>query len=141
MGDENFVKLYVCLYYRWNIYSEEVRNLPIHFWYVTFHMIKTLPVMRWQEALEPQAELIGQLTHPEIFKEYKKIKNQIDSQTKSGSPINTTIQTDKHITAFASTTVKYDPKKGLIDQNGNIVVSKEKYDKTMKLDDGLVISF
>ena len=139
MGDDNFVKLYVCLHNRWNPYSDEVKNIPTHYWISAFYMLRHQVIIRWKESLEPHAELIGQLTHPEIFKEYKKYKDSMERKRKEGKPLDVTISTDKGTMSHAIADVHYDPLKGLVDFNGKIVVPKGKFDEKSQMD-GIALS-
>lgn len=104
-------------------------------------MIRNQSIIDWKEGLEPQAELIGQLTHPEIYKEYIKFKEKIKEKKEKGEPINVTIKTEKGVSAYSQTEHKYDPNKGLIDANGNIIIPKEKFAKMMHFEQGVPISF
>lgn len=117
-----------------------MKKLPIHYWFTTYTMIRQQVIAQWKDSFEPQAELIGQLTHPEIFKEYRKMKDKIEKQKEEGKPINVSISTNKGISSYAETDTHYDPNKGLVDKNGRIIIPKEKYDKVMRLD-GIAISF
>jgi len=143
VGDENFLKLYVCLHNKWNPYSEDIKSIPMHYWLISFHMIRQQNiVMNWKESLEPHAELIGQLTHPEIFQEYKKMKDKIERKKQDGAPVDITTSTDTGTSSYAETDYHYDPIKGLVDANGKIAIPKERFDETMRIDGvGIPVSY
>ena len=103
-------------------------------------MIRQKSFNEWKEHFEPHAELIGQLTHPEIYKEYRKFRDKIAEKKSKGKPIDITIPTEKGSASYAATDSKYDPQKGLVDAKGNIIVPKEKFEKMMHLD-GIPVSF
>lgn len=100
-------------------------------------MLQQQPKMDWKEALEPQAELIGQLIKPEIFKEYKKFKDKIDEKKKRGEPID--ISEKGGYKGYAETSTRYDPEKGIVDENGRILIPKHKMKKMLDLD-GIAIT-
>jgi hypothetical protein len=58
VGDDNFIKLYVCLHNRWNPYTDEIKQIPTHYWLMAFYMLRQQPMLDWKNAFEPQAELI-----------------------------------------------------------------------------------
>jgi len=93
----------------------------------------------WDHMLKPQAELIGQITNPDVFKQYldytkklekEKIENKGEITTSHEGTVSISAATDAH----------YDPEFGLIDGNGNVIIPKERYDKLIGLG-GVAVSF
>lgn len=140
MGDYNFMKYYVCLHNKWNPYSDEVKKIPTQYWITTYGMITQESIMTWKEKLEPQAELIGQLCKPEVFKQYITMKKQLEEKKKKGEPLEASYQDGSKKVTHAIADTHYDPTKGLVDSNGKIIIPKEKYDKMLDLD-GVAVSY
>jgi len=96
-------------------------------------MLKLQTTRNWKEGLEPQAELIGSIVKPEVFKEYLKIKNRISQNRKKD-------YVEKDGTGgYTEADAHYDPNKGLLDKNGKVLIPKEEYEKMTHLD-GIAIS-
>jgi hypothetical protein len=140
VGDDNFIKLYVCLHNKWNPYSDEVKAMPTHYWLTTFYMLRQQPMINWKEALEPQAELIGNLIKPEIYQEYKKIKDRREKAKKRAKEGQFAESIDQGgLSGYAEADTYYDPSKGLMNSKGKVLIPKEEYMKMMHLD-GFAIS-
>ena len=139
MGDD-FVKLYVCLYNKWNPYSKEVEDIPWIYWTLAFNMIQVRFKTDWDHKILPHAEMIGQLTHPEIFTEYKKQKDRIDKRDnlKTGQDYYET--TPDGIEGGGIANAHYDPRLGLVDETGKILIPKEKYEQMLGME-GVAISW
>jgi len=116
-------------------------KLPSHYWILQLYMIRMEPLLNWRNSWEPQAELIGQLTHPEIYKDYIKFKEKIKEKKDKNEPVDVSIKTEKGVASYSETKYRYDPNRGLVDADGNIIVPKEKFDKTMHLEQGINISY
>ena len=139
MGDE-FIKIYVCLHNKWNPYSEENKNMPVTYWVTAFNFIRLQKKDEWDNLYKPLAEMIGQLTHPDIYKEYEKIKNKqagIDDMEVNKDYYK---ETSGGRSGGGTAGAKFDPVKGLVDMNGNVIVSKEQYQNSIGLD-GVAISY
>jgi hypothetical protein len=139
VGDD-FMKFYVCMENRWNPYSEEVRNIPWIYWVLAFNFLQVKAKFNWESVMLPHAEAIGQLTHPEIYKEYAKIKKnreKIDGTNAGDSFYEENLQ---GISGGGASNARYDPTKGLIDLEGNVVIPKDKYEDMLGLD-GVAISW
>lgn len=96
--------------------------------------------MNWKEQLEPQAELIGQLCKPEVYKQYATMKKQIEEKKKKGEPLEASYQDGGKKVTHAIADTHYDPMKGLVDSKGEVLIPKEKYDKMLNLG-GVAISY
>lgn len=140
MDDYDFMKYYVCLHNHWNPYSDEIKKLPAHFWIASYGMLIQHKIMYWRESLEPQAELIGQLCKPEVYKQYITMKKQIEEKKKKGEPLEVSYSDGKTRVSHAVADTYYDPHKGLIDDKGNILIPKDRYDKMLNLD-GIAVSY
>lgn len=95
----------------------------------------------WENFYQPQAELIGQISNPEVYKYYYDQKKQIEQQKKDGKvkgEFSYTSDGTKTTTAEANS--HYDPQLGLVDDKGKVIVSKEDYDKILGLD-GVMASY
>jgi len=86
------MKYYVCLRNKWNPYSNEVEQLPVHYWVTMYGMLTQESIMNWKEKMEPHAELVGQLCKPEIFKQYISMKKQLEEKKKKGEPLEASYQ-------------------------------------------------
>jgi len=140
VGDE-FVKLFVCTHNKWNPYSKEIKNIPPLYWSVAFSFIKMHSKQSWDEHYKPQAELIGQIANPEIYKIYadhvKETERIEESETKSGE-YKTDIGDKTRVSA--TTDAHFDPAVGLVDGNGKLLIPKDKYEEMVGLD-GVAISY
>ena len=140
MGDYNFIKYYVCLHNKWNPYSDDIKKIPTHYWMAAYGMISQGIVMNWKEQLEPQAELIGQLCKPEVYKQYITMKKQMEDKKKKGAPLEASYQDGNTKVTHAVADTHYDPTKGLVSEKGDVLIPKDKYDKMLKLD-GVAVSY
>lgn len=138
VGDE-FIKLYVCTYYGWNPYSEEIRRTPYFYWTLAYIFIQMHRRQQWDHMLKPQAELIGQITNPDVFKQYHEFMKQVEKE-KGKNKGEIVISQEGGVTVSAATDAHYDPALGLVDGKGNIIIPKERYDKLMGLG-GVAVSF
>jgi len=121
---------------KWNPYSEEYQNMPWIYWVLAFNFLQIKTQFDWTNTMLPHAELIGQLTHPEIFQEYKKIKKR--AQIEEGADYYK--DSADGIEGGGSANARYDPNVGLVDMKGNVIIPKEKYDQMFGLD-GVAISY
>jgi len=103
-------------------------------------MIRMQHNVNWKEALEPQAELIGQLIKPEIYKQYRSMKEQMEKKKKAGEPLDVSYQDGKTRVSHAVADTRYDDNLGLIDANGNVLIPKEKYKEMLENFSGAAIS-
>lgn len=127
------------MYNKWNPYSKEVQDIPFVYWILAFNFLQVKSNYDWKNYMLPHAEMIGQLTHPEIFKEYareKKKHEKIDSRKKGEDYYQSTRE---GIEGGGISNARYDPQKGLIDENGTVIIPKEKYNEMLGLD-GIAIS-
>ena len=131
MGDENFAKYFVCLHNNWDPYSEQVKRLPSHFWIISFYMLQMKPIVNWKQVLEPHAELIGQLTHPDIYQQYNKLKKDYREKEKRGLPKQSSITVGNRTINQTVADAHYDISKGLVDADGNVIIPKEKYENLL----------
>ncbi|HRZ18868.1 MAG TPA: hypothetical protein P5136_02315 [Methanofastidiosum sp.] len=143
------MKFYVCSHNGWNPYSEEIKRIPIIYWLIEFHTINVERAKTWENLLKPTAELIGQITNPQVFKVYyENIKREErKKKAKRHEKDDIGFYEDKHkdlnsevIYSEAETNYHYDPDIGVIDNKGNLVVSKEQYERILGLD-GIAVSF
>jgi hypothetical protein len=142
MGDENFAKYFVCLHYNWNPYSENIKNIPLHFWTISFYMLQMKPLISWKQTLEPHAELIGQLTHPDIYQQYSKLKKEIIEKEKQGLPKQASYTVGTKTITHAIADSHYDINKGLVDSDGKVIIPKERYEKLMNNgSSGIAVSY
>ena len=105
-----------------------------------YGMLSQNIVMTWKEHLEPQAELIGQLCKPDVFKQYISMKKQMEEKKKKGEPLEASYQDGKTKVTHAIADTHYDPLKGLVSSDGKIIIPKEKYEKMLNLD-GVAVSY
>jgi len=151
LGGE-FVKLFVCFHNKWNPYSAFAESLPDMYWFLQFQFIQLERKQTWEHFLLPTAEMAGQIANPEVFKVYydhkkareKENKRKKDSKNaindsgemrvvnKSGDSINEYVESEANS--------HFDPEKGLVDNEGRILIPKEQYEKLIGLD-GIAISY
>ena len=103
-------------------------------------MITQESIMNWKEKLEPQAELIGQLCKPDVFKQYITMKKQLEEKKKKGEPLEASYKEGSKRVTHAVADTRYDPNRGLVDGEGRIIIPKERYDKMLDLD-GVAVSY
>lgn len=117
------------MYNKWNPYSEEVNSMPPIYWTLAFNFIQVKATSDWNRFILPHAEMIGQLTHPEIYTEYRKIvdKKKKDDSLNKGQDYYK--ETRNSISGGGSANAVYDPKIGLIDENGRVIIPKDKYEQ------------
>ena len=139
MVGDDFMKFYVCLYNKWNPYSKEVQEIPFVYWVVAFNFIQVKLSQDWKSFMLPHAEMIGQLTHPEIYKEYAREKKKYERLEKNPSGKDYFESTSVGIEGGGISNAKYDPQRGLVDEEGRVIIPKEKYDDMLGLD-GVAIS-
>jgi hypothetical protein len=139
VGDE-FIKFYVCMENKWNPYSEEVKSIPPVYWVLAFHFLQVKTRNTWENVLLPHAEAIGQLTHPEIYREYDKIKKnrgKLDNTNPGDSYYN---EGTWGVSGGGVSNAHYDPTKGLVDADGKVLIPNEEYLGMIGLD-GVAVSF
>jgi hypothetical protein len=136
VGD-SFIKFYVCMHNKWNPYSKEVQDIPIVYWALMFQQLQLKDKYEWDNKILPHAELILQLTAPENYKIYynekernKKINKEKDYYKEDASGIE----------GGGEATARYDPKRGLVDMQGNVIVPAEEFKELTGID-GVAISF
>lgn len=142
MGDIAFIKYFVCTHTGQNPYSDEVKRLPDIYWFMQLLCIKVQMKHDWQYFWEPQGELIGSIAEPQVFSVYLKNKNKLNSRKVESiedaisNPTGETLggllggETDHH----------YDPLKGLVDEEGRVLIPKEEFDKANNIG-GIAISY
>jgi len=118
MGDYEFLKFLVCAMNGWNPYAEDVRMLPDAYWLLSFQFVKVKLRKIWDNLYEPSSELVGYLTHPEIYKIYADHKAKKKQLEETG---RARIGDAEYIQANA----KYIPKVGIVDLNTNKVLIPE----------------
>jgi hypothetical protein len=102
----------------WNPNSNEVQSLKDVQWLMLFHFLRIRMLKEWQSLFEPAAELVGYLTHPEIYKVYSEYKEKQKNLKESGRALIGGIE---HVSANS----KYVPGVGLVDIETHKVVLPE----------------
>jgi hypothetical protein len=128
------------MYNRWNPYSEEVKSIPSVYWIIAFNFIQVKSSQDWENNMLPHAELIGQLTHPEIYTEYRKFvdkKKKEDSLKKGESYYK---ETRNGFSGGGSSNAHYDPTIGLVDEEGRVIVPKDEYEQMTGIA-GIAVSY
>jgi hypothetical protein len=138
VGDE-FIKLYVCTYYGWNPYSDEMKRMPSFYWIISYSFIQMHRRQEWDHMLKPQAELIGQIANPDVFKQYSDFMKKLERE-KSLDKGEVVVSQGSNVSVSAATDSHYDPELGLVDGYGNIIIPKERYDKLIGLG-GVAVSY
>ena len=135
MGDYTFLRYFVCSYNKWNPFSEEVKEIPDFYWLMSFQMIRLELKTKWEEFYKPTAELSASITKPENYKAYREYQDKVAQQKKKGASVDTKVG-DAH---YATSNAHYDPTKGLVDGEGNILIPKDRFEK-MSGFDGIALS-
>ena len=117
------------MYNKWNPYSEEVNDMPPVYWTLAFNFIQVKAASDWEHFILPHAEMIGQLTHPEIYTEYRKIINRKKKEDQLGKGQDYYSETATSISGGGVANSHYDPKVGLVDETGRVIIPKEKYEQ------------
>lgn len=136
MGDFEFARLFICALNGWNPYSEEVLKIPYFYWLISFKVDRFKAYREWNELLRPQGELISSIVSPENFNAYQKYMKQKEYNKLTGQPDEIRIG-DRTI---ATSNAYFDPQRGLVDYEGNLIMTKEEYEKRSQLD-GVLLSF
>jgi len=97
--------------------------------------IKTTMKSNWDIFFKSHAELLGSISNPEAFKIYKEYSDKLEEQEGSESKEikvgnNTTAVSDSH----------YDPRVGIVDNEGNVVMPKEQFEKMLDME-GVAVSY
>ncbi len=114
--------------------------MPPVYWILAFNFIQTKATFDWDHFILPHAEMVGQLTHPEIYTEYRKVmdrKKKAD-QLKKGQDYYE--ETKDSITGGGSANAIFDPERGLVDETGRVIISKEKYERMTGIT-GIAVSY
>lgn len=125
---------------KWNPYSEEVSNIPWIYWIMAFNFLQIKATSDWDNKMLPHAEMIGQLTHPEIFTEYKKHKDKMEKREKLGKGQDYYESTVDGVEGGGTANAHFDPNIGLVDDKGRVVVPKEEYERMIGME-GVAISW
>lgn len=118
MGDEKFIKYFLCAKHGWNINSDEIKSINQIDWLIHYYFEGMFNHETWAEQLEPQAELIGMIANPEVFGNYRKYKD-----AKKKGQDETVISTRNGVSSSTETKAMFDSKKGIVDEKGNILIS------------------
>jgi len=139
VGD-SFAKFYVCSKNKWNPYADNIKSIPEIYWILAFNFLQVEHKSEWENMMQPHAELIGQLTRPEVFKEYIKAKEKQEkmSNLEEGQEYYST--TAQGFEGSSVANARFDPAIGLVDNAGNIIIPKEKYEKMIGME-GVAISW
>lgn len=108
----------MCAFYGWNPNSDDVRTLSDIFWIMSFEMIKFKTFITWKSQLEPQAELMGSIANPDVYKSYAEYKEKKTKLKDQGS-----IEVGNTVINKASS--RYVPGVGIVDDRGNIIKKTE----------------
>lgn len=118
-------------------------RIPVTYWLIQFQIIRVEQKKQWENMLRPTAELIGQISNPQVYKVYHEAMKR-EEQKKLGKEVSWEEERDKDMlgksyNSFAETETHYDPRYGIVDKNGRIIIPKEKCDNLIGMD-GIAIS-
>jgi len=143
VGVAQFSKFYVCTIFGWNPFDEATQKLSdVHF-VIMAAIYRELQNINWTNYKRPHAELIGQIANPEAFQVYWKYRKREESiarrktDDKQYSIYNKTKDSES---LAAHTNAVFDPVRGLVDENGKVLMSVQDYEKLLDLD-GVAISY
>lgn len=136
VGDSNFIKLYVCLHNNWNICSKDIKQITDYQWVLNYLLVNLKRKKDWEEFYKNNSELTASITMPDNYKQYSEYQDKILDKKNKGEAVDTKIGNVHH----AISNSHYDPNKGLVDENGNIIIPKERFNNMMGFD-GVAISY
>jgi len=124
----------VCARNKWNPYDAEICKIPMQYWLLSYNFIEMNDHYKWSNELEPQAELIGYISNPEVYSEYKKVQKA----QKEGK--EAVFESGGSKTTLASADVHFEPGKGMVDSKGVVVISLKTLQETNAMVDGMFLS-
>lgn len=136
MGDTNFIKLHVCVHNNWNMNSKEVKQIPEHQWVLDYVLINLKRRKEWEEMYKNNSELTASIIKPENFKQYREYQDKVASKTGKGESVDTKVGD----TSYAVSNSRFDPEKGLVDANGNVLIPKDRFNDMLGFD-GVAVSY
>ena len=139
VGDSSFLKYYVCCYSGGNPYSDEMRAMPDVYWLTQFNFLRTKQLYEWKNLWEPQGELIGSIADPQVFQEYMKMKK---TRARSEAVTDAMKNPEGEYDGFmgASTTHHFDPSRGMVNENNEVIVPKDEFEKSNNIG-GIAVSY
>lgn len=105
-----------------------------HQWIMEYLLINLKRKSDWEDFYKNNSELTASITMPENYKQYSEYQEKI--LKKKGEAIDTKIGNTHHAVANSH----FDPQKGLVDSNGNILIPKDRFENMMGFD-GVAISY
>lgn len=102
---------------------------------MAYSMIKMQIKTNWETYLKNHAEFLSSITSPENYKAYKEYATKLEAQKDSDSK-----EVAIGDTTHAVSNSHYDPNKGLVDNKGNVIVTKERFEKLLNIE-GIAISY
>ena len=138
---ESFPKLYVCFHNRWNPYDPQYDSIPDEFWVSMFTMIRVEYQTVWEALLKPLGEMVGQIANPDAFQVYWKYAKKQKDMNKKLNPGQEYYHADSSgVSGTAIANSFFDPERGLVDDKGNVIIPKEKYEEMLGLK-GVAVSY
>lgn len=114
--------------------------MPQIYWALAFNFLQIQKTHDWENIHLPTAEMIGQLTHPEIYVEYQKVKERRKKLKDSGGGKDYYEETLDGVHGGGVANAHYDPNLGLVDGERKVIIPKENYDSILGLD-GVAVSW
>jgi len=130
------MKLYVCAHNNWNLNSKEIKRMPDHQLVMDYLLINLKRKKDWEDFYKNNSELTASISKPENFKQYKDWNDKVLEKKNKGEAVDTKIGNTHH----AITNSHFDPAKGLVDANGNVLIPKERFNDMLGFD-GVAISY
>ena len=130
-----------------------MRNIPSVYWILQFYLIEISNRKVWRDFYKPAAELSGQIANPQVYKEYfehqrreerkKKEKEKLQKMGKSGSfyyENQEKTMNAEYTYSESEASTHYDPNLGIVDEQGKVIIPKDKCNSMLGYD-GAMISY
>ena len=97
-------------------------------------LIKLKRISDWEYFFKNNSELTASITMPENYKQYSEYQEKV--LKKKGEAVDTKIGNTHHAIANSH----FDPRTGLVDANGNLLIPKDRFENLLDMD-GIAISY
>lgn len=132
MSDLNFLRYYISAKNGWNPYDDSIKKIPSIYWIMAYHVNRMNDYTDNETKIKPAAEFIASIVAPENFSAYRKWE---DSQKDKNS--GKTTKTKRGESGEGHSDVHFIPGKGLVDENGKVVISEKMLQKSSVSSDGI----
>ena len=121
MSDSNFLRYYISAQNGWNPFDESVKKIPSIYWTMAYHIKRMDEHVEREYKIKPAAEFLASIVAPENFSAYRKW----EEDNKKGNNSEKTVKTKNGESGASSSEVHFEPGKGMVDDNGNIIIPEK----------------